>query len=293
MAVIKSPFESRYGFKGPGFSVDELGNIIANSIITSVSGNTDIVDYIVTENSSTDPSAFIINGSEDESPSITIARSSSYTFFLDLPNTGFSLYEEDQITTYNIGLSHTDGTTGADAQGKTDGTLVFSVPPNAPDVLYYGDADRTFFGSINIIDPVGVFSTVGINETTASTSSTSGALTVAGGVGIAGDLYVAGSLNIDGIGITNISSPTNLELEAINQLIVRIDGNKIGVIGSNGSSIPVVDTTINNTSIGSTTPSTAAFTSATIAELPIADSSATNKQYVDSTVLSLSIAFGL
>ena len=45
MAVINSPFESQYGFKGPGFSVDNLGNIVATSIITVTSESSDIVDY--------------------------------------------------------------------------------------------------------------------------------------------------------------------------------------------------------------------------------------------------------
>ena len=38
---------------------------------------------------------------------------------------------------------------------------------------------------------------------------------------------------------------------------------------------------------------TAAFTSATVVNTPTVDSSITNKQYVDSTALSLAIAFGL
>jgi len=137
------------------------------------------------------------------------------------------------------------------------------------------------------------FSRADINAITASTSSTTGALVVAGGVGIVGDLYVGGTLNIDGIGITKISSSTNLELEAANQIVVKIDGDTLGIVKSTGSTVPVVDTTINNTTIGATAPSTAAFTSATVANLPTTDFSVANRQYVDSTALALSIAFGL
>ena len=45
--------------------------------------------------------------------------------------------------------------------------------------------------------------------------------------------------------------------------------------------------------IGATAPSTASFTSATVANLPTTDSSIANRQYVDSTSLALAIAFGL
>jgi len=293
MAVINSPFESRYGFKGPGFQVDNFGNITATSINTVLASGSAIVDFTITENSVTDPTAYIFQEVAGNSPSITIARSRAYTFFLNIPILDFNIYENDKITLYSAGLSHTDGTTGADAQGKTEGTLNFLVATNAPDVLYYGNSDRTVFGTINIVDPIGVFSRADINAITASTSSTTGALVVAGGVGIVGDLYVGGTLNIDGIGITKISSSTNLELEAANQIVVKIDGDTLGIIKSTGSTVPVVDTTINNTAIGTTIPSTAAFTSATVANLPTTDSSIANRQYVDSTALALSIAFGL
>jgi hypothetical protein len=289
MSVINSPFESKYGFKGTGFTVDEFGNIIANSITTTISGPSLLVNFTVTDQTS----AFFIEEVEGTTPAITLARSSSYAFSLDVPLLKFKIYNEDQETLYSTGLSHSDGTRGIDAQGKTSGTLNFVVAPDAPDILYYGNDTGTVFGTINIIDPIGVFSTVDINATTASTSSTTGALTVAGGVGIAGDLYIGGSLNIDGIGIQTISSPTSLIIEAANNIIVKIDGSTLGIIGTSGSSVPVVNSTINNTVIGGITPAAAAFTSATVTSLPTIDSSVTNRQYVDSTALSLAIAFGL
>jgi cytoskeletal protein CcmA (bactofilin family) len=293
MAVINSPFESKYGFKGPGFLVDNFGNIIANSITTSVAGAARIVDFTVTQNPTLEPTDYAIAEVTGINPTITLARSSSYIFLLDVPTLEFKIYAENRVTLYSTGLTHSDGSSGTEAQGKTSGTLVFSIATDAPDTLYYGNNNGTIFGSINVVDPVGVFSSVDINETTASTSSTTGALTVAGGVGIAGDLYVGGTLNIDGIGITKIKSSTNLELEAANQIVVKIDGDTLGIIKSTGSTVPVVDTTINNTAIGTTIPSTASFTSASVENLPTTDSSIANRQYVDSTALALSIAFGL
>ena len=293
MAVINSPLESQYGFKGPGFQVDNFGNITATSISTTISSGSSIVDFTVTENLVTDPTAYTIQEVAGDSPSITIARSRGYTFFLNTPTLEFNIYQDDQLTLYSTGLSHTDGTTGAESQGKVDGTLSFFVASSAPDVLYYGNTDRTIFGTINVVDPIGVFSTAAINATTVSTSSTTGALTVDGGVGIKGDLYIGGSLNIDGIGLTKITSATNLELEAANHIVVKIDGNSLGIVKPTGSTVPLIDTTINNTIIGAITPSTASFTSASVATLPTTDSSIANRQYVDSTALALSIAFGL
>ena len=290
MAVINAPFESQYGFKGPGFSVDELGNITATSIITnSAPVDNEIVDYTISENAN----AFSFSGLSGDNPTLTLARSKSYKFKLVLPILGFKIYQADQTSLYNIGIAHSDGSTGASAQNKTDGTFSFSISNDAPDLLYYGDSVGTVFGVINIVDPIGVFSTIDINSTISSTSSLTGALTVAGGVGIEGDLYVGGSLNIDGIGITSISSPTNLQLEASNKIVIKVDGLSLGTVDTTGLTIPIVDSTINNTIIGASVPSTATFTSAAVTNLPTVDSSVTNKQYVDSTALSLAIAFGL
>ena len=289
MAVINSPFESQYGFKGPGFTVDEQGNITATSIVTSVDNAVNSVDFTVSETGG----QFTFLEVAGNNPTITLARSSVYRFLLDTPELKFKIFESDQETAYNTGLTHSDGSIGADAQSKESGILVFSVSTAAPSVLYYGDNTGSIFGTINIVNPAGSFSTVSINSATASTSSITGALTVAGGVGIDGDLFISGSLNVDGIGITSISSNTNLELEAANNIVIKIDSNILGIVAPTGSSIPVVDTSINNTIIGAITPAIAAFTSATVVNSPTVNASVTNKQYVDSTALSLAIAFGL
>lgn len=290
MAVINSPFESRYGFKGPGFTVDELGNITATSIITSVDAGAEaLINFTVTESGG----QFEFEEIVGNNPTITLAKSSIYRFALDVPLLKFNIYQSDQETLYSTGLTHSDGSIGVDAQSKEDGTLIFSISANAPTLLYYGDSSETVFGIINVVDPEGSFSTVDVNSTTAATSSTTGAITVAGGVGIEGDLFVGGSLNIDGVGISSISSSTNLELGAANNIVIKIDGNTLGLVKSTGLTVPVVDTSINNTVIGAVTPSTAAFTSAIVVNAPTVDASVTNKQYVDSTALSLAIAFGL
>ena len=290
MAVINSPFESQYGFKAPGFSVDNEGNITATSIITSAApSESDIVDFVVGELNN----AFTIVGYAATNPTITIARAGSYKFGLTVPNLGFTIYSALPSTKYNTGLVYQDSTTGVDAQGKLTGTLTFNVALGTPDVLYYGNAIGNVYGTINVIDPVGQFSTIDVNSTANATSSTTGAVTIAGGASVEKDFYIGGELNISGLGIPRLSSLTNLELNATNKVILQVDNIKLGELNSTGLAVTINNSTIDNTVIGATTPSTAAFTSGTVASLPTTDTSMTNRQYVDSTSLSLAIAFGL
>ena len=295
MPVVNSPFESQYGFKGPGFSVDSEGNIVAASIITLDSQEQDdvvFVDFTITDS---DNDFFFAEEGETANPTITLARQRSYNFSLDVPDLKFQILAGNEVDSlqYNTGLSHSDGSQGADAQNKSTGTLRWAVPLNAPSRLYYADQLRNNIGIINIVDPTGLFSTVDINSELNSTSSTTGAVTIAGGVGIEKDLHVGGSLNVSGVGIPRVSSLTNLELNAANKIILQVEDIKLGEISSSGLSITINNSTINNTTIGETAPTTAAFTSATVLNLPTVDNSVTNRQYVDSTALSLAIAFGL
>lgn len=296
MSVItSSPFDSKYGFKSPGFTVDSNGNIIAASI-TLATDNLDPAtpaDFTVT--SSANDFVFSTLGTN---PTITLVRSRTYIIDLNLTSVTFAIYDDDQTTLYSENLRHSDGTSGGAAQGKSSGRLVFTVPVTAPDTLYYGLFDTSVInGTFLIVDPEGTFSRVTINENILSTSSTTGSLVVAGGVGIAGDLYIEGNFNVGGAGIPNIISPTNLVLGADNKIDIQINDILVGYVNNLGSTIPVHDTTvldssINNTVIGDVTPATAAFTRATVS---IVDSpvSVANKQYVDITATSLSIAFGL
>jgi len=290
MAVINSPFESQYGFKAPGFSVDNEGNITATSIITSAApSESDVVDFVVGELNN----AFTIVGYAATNPTITIARAGSYKFGLTVPNLGFTIYSALPSTKYNTGLVYQDSTTGVDAQGKLTGTLTFNVALGTPDVLYFGNAIGNVYGTINVIDPVGQFSTIDVNSTANATSSTTGAVTIAGGASVEKDFYIGGELNISGLGIPRLSSLTNLELNATNKVILQVDNIKLGELNSTGLAVTINNSTIDNTVIGATTPSTAAFTSGTVASSPTTDTSMTNRQYVDSTSLSLAIAFGL
>lgn len=295
MPVISTPFESQHGFKGPGFSVDGSGNIVANSIVTAGVVDSDAVDFVDFTVIDTNNDFFITEAGATANPAITLARQKTYSFNLDVPDLGFQILLSNTLASeqYSTGLSHSSGATVADAQNKSTGTLRWSIPNNAPDILYYADTIRNNFGIINVVDPEGLFSTINSTSTTNSTSSITGAITVAGGVGIAEDLYVGGRLNVSGTGIAKLDSTTNLDINAANKIILQVGNIKLGEINSQGLAIAINNSSIDNTVIGATSPSTAAFTSGTVSSLPTVKTSLTNRQYVDSTSLSLAIAFGL
>ena len=99
------------------------------------------------------------------------------------------------------------------------------------------------------------------------------------GVGLASNF--AGRISAHG-GITG-DLTGSLYADDSTLLVDSTSGNIVG---------PINTTTINNTTIGATTPSTAAFTSATIANTPTTDTSVANKKYVDETIPALAIALG-
>lgn len=293
--IVNSPFKSKFGFESAGFTVDDEGNISAKSI--------SLVDEVPDEVDTDLPADrkfvevsgnFRLSGSATDNPGFTVFRTKTTTIDLELSTLTFNIYSDAGFTTlYNTGLSHSDGDSRENAQGKNAGRLAWSVPLSAPNTLYYANVNGTVSGTITVENAPSAFSEVDITSTIASTSTTTGALTVAGGVGVVGDINLGGNLNIQGLGIPALSSGTNLDLSAGNKIVVKINDVLLGSIGATGSALPVVDTTINNTTIGATTPATAAFTSATVSIEPAVNSGVANKQYVDRTAVSLAIAFGL
>ena len=117
------------------------------------------------------------------------------------------------------------------------------------------------------------------------------------------DIFVEGFLttngvNYNGVGVSNITSNTNLELDAANKIVIKNNNSFVGEINSTGLSIPIntsniTESTINNTTIGATTPSTATFTSADVNNVLTTKKSVANKGYVDKTAVAFSVAFGL
>lgn len=279
------PFRSEYGFSSPSFTVDTDGNIVANSITltTAADGSTSVVDFEVTWSGS----GFLIDGYVGVNPSIELARNRTYRFSLDTASIGFYIETIDG-SDYNTGLIHSDGDRGEDAQGKVTGILQFTVPTNAPDILKYSDGSAVI-GLINVIDPIGTFSTVSVNSLTNSTNPITGALKVAGGVGIEKSLYVGELINTH-----DIESDSSLNIVAANEIkLVISDSSVIGTVDTSGLSIPITNSTINNTVIGNTTPAAGTFTTAQVNNSPTNSTDVTNKNYVDTQVTALAIAFGL
>lgn len=294
--IVNKPLESEYGFVSPSFTVDFDGNITARSItLEVVEEDPELVEVAADIDVSEVSGNFRINDGLINNPGITLYRNSSKTIDLTLDTLTFNIFSSIDGTPvfYNNGIRHSDGTTGVDSQGNNDGRLYFALPASAPDILYYGNADASVYGIITVLDPSGLFGDVNITGTTASTSTTSGALVVAGGVGIAEDLYIGGELNVAGVGIPKLTSFTNLELEAANKIMLRIDDMPLGELNSSGLAVTINNSTIDNTVIGGSTPAAGSFTSATVEGSPTVDNSVTNKQYVDSQALSLAIAFGI
>jgi len=283
-------FESLYGFKGPGFTVDTEGNIIAKSIsLTQLNEPGTVEDFIVKENNGN----FTIDGYAGLNPTITLVRGKTYTFRLELSTIGFNIRYDDSATA-SSGLIHSSGDLGEDAQDKSTGVLAFTVPLETPDTLNY--YDNAVSGDIRIIDATGLFSSIEVTGDVGATSVTSADVTVRGGVGISQNLYVdniihakkinslGSSLTVTGTGSVIVNAPS----VNINN-VVNI--TSLGLSGQIDSAI-ITNSTIDSTPIGSTTPSTAAFTAASVSEVTGVNS-VTNKRYVDETSTAFAIAFGL
>jgi hypothetical protein len=291
-----TPLESDYGFKSPSFSVDALGNIIANSISTTEpiggGGDGDVVtatSFIITENETN--SAFLFSGVEGSSPNIELSRGTTYSFQLQLEDLSFFVYQSDGTTIFP-NIVDDQGNTGVLANGKSTGIIQLTISAETDDTLIYANADKSVTGFFTIVNPTGSFGSIRITNTTQSTSTTTGSLRVAGGVGIAKDLYVGGNLVMEGTGDVKFDNTTNLTLGAGNRIIFTIDSTLIGEVNEDGFKTPLNNTTINNTTIGETTPSTAKFTSAEVSESPTTVNNVTNKAYVDQQDIALSIALG-
>jgi len=308
MPVVNKPFQSQYGFKSPGFEVDSQGNIVATSIIASGAGGggtggTGASDYSFTD----ETGYYVVNNGTTQNESLNLKRNTRYTFNLDLDLYNFNIYSNLSGTLYNDGLTHTatDGTVTEEneAQGKQSGSLLITISSTAPDTLYYGDFASGIIGTILITDPNGLFGEIDVTSTTGSTSPSTGALTVAGGVGIGENLFVEGyvatnGIDVNGVGISSLSSTTNLEIDAANRIVIKNNRTYLGQIDSTGLAIPINNSTIetstiDSTTIGQTTPSTAAFTSASVIDKPVTKNDVTNRRYVDKTATALAIAFGL
>lgn len=307
MAVTQRPFESEFGFKSPGFTVDELGNITATSINAAGAGGggTQTGDYSVTTvggNYRITSTTIVVDTGDN--PALSLTRGTSYSFTLNLSTGTFNIFDGSDVL-YSSGLTHQaeDGTitTGGAAQGKSTGKLTFEVPADAPSTLYYGSANYVTKGTITVSDPIAV--NVRADNLTATGDTdlqalTATSLTLNGNGVVTGNFEVDGaltanSLNIDGLGVAEINAGTNISLSAGNSIDFSINGITKGSIGVEGSNIRVIDTTIDNTAIGTTSPSSGKFTTASVLAQPTSKNDISNKIYTDNTATALAVALGI
>ena len=150
MAINYNPFESDYGFKSPGFSVDIDGNVTLRSVTYTLEQEEAAVDnqYIVRQLGAIPSAEFTmdeqyVDGTQvlANNPTLTLTRGTTYSFkLMTLPQLTFSLFfrtDDNPVVNlsgigncayYNDGVSHTTSgtppitTTGEQAQTKATAT---------------------------------------------------------------------------------------------------------------------------------------------------------------------------
>jgi len=330
MAVTLNPLYSKYGFKGPGFTVDSEGNVQVKSLSSEVL----ITDIAVTQDDTSTVTSYDITESAGQfavdgvspNPAITVVKGRTYRFNIDLTALSWNIRDSLNVDV-STGISHTvDGitTTGTGANNVQDGYVEWTVPTSGTG-FYYADIDGDPFklfvleepevtgtgtftslivtgtselrGEVTINDDVNLNELLKVHNTTNSTSSSTGAVVIKGGVGIEKDVHIAGDLiaksfKSNDVGVPTLSSNTNLQFEADNAVVFKVEGVERGRITSLGSDLRIINTTINDTVIGNSGPAEGTFTNANIKNTPTNADHAATKQYVDSADIVFSIAFG-
>ncbi len=285
--TVNTPLRSDYGFKSPNFTVDANGNISASTLTLSVNdGEAGVAaDFDFIESAGN----FRFDGQVTNQPPITVYRNQTSTFDLSFTTLTFNIFSAvGPAVNYNNGLRHSDSTVGESAQNKSSGRLTWTVPLSAPNTLYYGNSSGTVYGIITVLDQARNFSTVSITDTTASTSITTGALKVSGGLGVVGATNIGGTMSVANMisatgGITGDLKGSVFSDDST-MLIDSVAGKIVG---------PINNSTIDNTTIGATTPATASFTTATLSGAVSGLTAVPNKKYVDETSTAFAIAFGI
>jgi hypothetical protein len=287
MAVTYNPFESEYGFKSPGFTVDTEGNVTLKSITYLVEEEDVVADrFYMNQVGTGEGSAFTQDGVFTdgtsilrENPSIALTRGTSYSFSLNnFTFLTWNIFYEDpegtsQLTIndvpvllYNEGVSYkeTDASsttlTGLSAQGKTTGIFFFEVPALAPSTLYYATGDGTIYGTITTADPtitgIGSFSSLNvIGDVTFTGQDAEIAISPQGAYGTvtinpAGE----GTLSNMYVNALTLNASQSVNLSPVDEN-VTISPSGTGVLTVNSGQ----EGTINNMSVGQTTPRDGSF----------------------------------
>jgi poly(3-hydroxybutyrate) depolymerase len=119
MAVSYKQFETDYGYKSPGFTVDNLGNVTVRTITNTYTPTaSDSIDYTVTELSNNFSITDKDNNNLGTNPAISLKRGTTYVFKLDTTSITFNTFSPDTNNDavpgelFNTGLSHTTSING-------------------------------------------------------------------------------------------------------------------------------------------------------------------------------------
>jgi hypothetical protein len=181
MIVTYIPLESKSGFKSPGFTVDQAGNLTATSINSLGSLLIGGLPFISGSNL-----ANTITGSNLQ----TLGRLTSL-------NVGYDPVNNNVLTVTALGITSSELT----SVNLNNGLLSID-PTNNPNKVAIGPAGSTPVR----LDVSGIIYATATNE---STSTSTGSIVVSGGAGVAKDLNVGGDTFIAGdtyIGGQNIKS---------------------------------------------------------------------------------------
>ena len=345
MAVTYNPFESEYGFKSPGFIVDEEGNVTLKSLTYLVEEEEVIADRFYMNQVGTGQSAYFAQqgvfspGTEIQAPNPTIAlvRGTSNSFALenftflswnifqiDPTGTSTTVIDDTPVIFYNDGVSYKESDTadtvleGVAAQGKTSGVFFFDVPALAPDTLYYATGDGSVYGTITTADPtitgIGSFSSLNVigdatftgqdAEITIAPQGAYGTVTINPvGEGTISNMYI-NALSLTATQTVNLSPVNkNVTISPSGTGVLTLNSGPEGTINnlSIGQTTPKdgsflnlnAENGLNNTVIGNVTPRDATFKQVTGQNAPVTSQHLTNKQYVDNTATALAIALGV
>jgi len=127
MAVVFKPFEADYGYKSPGFSVDNQGNVIVRTITNTYTPPVipPAPDFNVNE--TTGQFTFLQDGTAITglNPNINLERGSTYNLVLNLNSISFNIFQPDTNDPlipgqlYSEGLRHQNIVTGATLSSTT------------------------------------------------------------------------------------------------------------------------------------------------------------------------------
>jgi len=291
MAVTYNPFESEYGFKSPGFIVDDEGNVTVKSLTYLVTEEEVVADRLYFNQEGTGSSSYFTQdgvltpGSDVLAPNPTLSFTRGDTYSFNLNNFGYltwNIWQEDPngnsqttitvgsetipVILYNEGITYkiSDDDTqvlgGLSAQGKNTGVFFFEVPPLAPDRLYYGNGTGAPYGIINTADltitGVGSFSSLNvIGDATFRGQDAEITIAPQGAYGtVTINPQGAGTINNMYASVLTLTATETVNLSPVNQNVTISPSGSGKLVLSSG-----VEGTMENIAIGQTSPQDASF----------------------------------